>query len=68
MDTENKLIKGLQHKEKCQMNELQKAANLLENLEKKRKAVEKFEKIKKQLQSDTRGRNTEKGEKTQQQA
>lgn len=31
------------------MKELQKAANLLENLEKKRKAVEKFEKIKKQL-------------------
>ena len=65
-DSEEKVIKGLHHREKCEKKELEKAANLLETLEKKRKAVEKFEKMKRQLQTDMRGRNTEKSNITQQ--
>ena len=45
-DSEEKFIKGQQHKEALERKELEKAATLLENLEKKRKAVEKFELMK----------------------
>ena len=67
-DSEEKFIKGQQHKEALERKELEKAATLLENLEKKRKAVEKFELMKRQLQKDTRGRNVEKHNITMQQA
>ena len=67
-DSEDKVLKGISHKESLERKELEKAATLLENLEKKRKAVMKFEMMKKQLQKDVRGRNTEKSNITQQQA
>ena len=67
-DSEDKVIKGINHKETLERKELEKAATLLENLEKKRKAVIRFETVKKQLQKDVRGRNTEKSNITQQQA
>ena len=67
-DSEEKFLKGLQHKEALERKELEKEATLLENLEKKRKAVEKFELMKRQLQKDMRGRNVEKHNITMQQA
>ena len=67
-DSEDKVLKGISHKETLEKKELEKAATLLENLEKKRKAVIRFETVKKQLQKDVRGRNTEKSNITQQQA
>ena len=38
----------MKHKEDLERKELEKAANMLENLEKKKKAVAKFERMKAQ--------------------
>lgn len=40
--------------------ELERAANMLENLEKKKKAVEKFERMKQQQRKEAQNRNNEK--------
>lgn len=44
--SEKEALQGMKHRENMERKELEKAAVMLENLEKKRKAVEKFEKMK----------------------
>ena len=58
--SEKGALQGMKHKEDLERKELEKAATMLENLEKKRKAVEKFEKMKLKQQRDARVKNHEK--------
>ena len=44
--SEKNALQGLKHKEDLERKELEKAATMLENLEKKKKAVQKFERMK----------------------
>lgn len=44
--SEKNALQGMKHKEDLERKELEKAATMLENLEKKKKAVQKFEKMK----------------------
>ena len=45
--SEKEALQGMKHRENMERRELEKAAVMLENLEKKKKAVEKFERMKK---------------------
>ena len=66
--SEKEALKGMKHRENMERKELERAANMLENLDRKKKAFEKFEKMKRQQQRDSRVKNVEKSNITQQQA
>ena len=61
-------LKGALHKEEMERKDMEKECILLDNLEKKRKAVEKFEKMKREQQREARLKNVEKSATSKQQA
>ena len=60
--SEKLAYQSIKHKEDMERQELERAANMLEKCEKKRKAVEKFERMKATQQKEARTRNTEKSQ------